>query len=73
MGQPSLHRMIRSKDKAPICLSAEKVAMCADSEFLVEVDNCGLIVGDSWGILVQQLKSHPINVLNIIISHSLSH
>ncbi len=65
--------MIRSLDKAPICLSAEEVAMCAGSEFLVEVDNCGLIVGDSWGILGQLLKSHHINVLNIIICHSLSH
>ncbi len=73
MGQPSLHRMIRSIDKAPICLSAEEVTMCACSEVLVEVDNCGLIVGDSWGILGQLLKSHQINILNIIISHLLSH
>ncbi len=66
-GQPSFVRMIRPIEKAPICLSLEKVALCAANEVLVEVDdNILLIVGNSWRILDQQLRPKPIYVLNVI-------
>jgi len=45
------------------------VAICADHKVLMEVDdNISLTVCDAQGILDQQLRPHPIHLLNIIIS-----
>jgi hypothetical protein len=42
--------------------------MWASHKVLVEVDdNEQLIIGDQQGILVQQLKTHPIHIINIIV------
>ncbi len=42
--------------------------MCAGQEVLIVVDiKNALIVGDLWEILEQQLKPHPVCLLNIII------
>ncbi len=54
--------MAKSVDWVPIRLSLEEVTMRASHKVLVEVDdNQQLIIGDQQGILVQQLKTHPIH------------
>jgi hypothetical protein len=45
----------------------EEVIVRTSHKVLMEVeDNCALIVSDPQGILDQQLRPHPIHVLNII-------
>jgi hypothetical protein len=50
------------KDYAlPVCLSLKEVAEHAGRKVSMEVDNnSALIVSDPLGILVQQLRQHPI-------------
>jgi hypothetical protein len=44
------------------------VAICADHKVLMKIDdNISLTVCDAQGILDQQLRPHPIHLLNIII------
>jgi hypothetical protein len=51
-----------------MCLSLEEVAVCAGHELLVKVgDHISLIVGNRQGILDQQLRPRPIQLLNTII------
>jgi hypothetical protein len=53
--------MVRSKDKAPICLPLEEVTVRASHKVLLEVDdNISLIVGNRQGISDQQLRPRPI-------------
>ncbi len=48
-------------------MSSEEVAVSDGHEVLVEVDNTiVLIVSDPCGILGQQLRHHPIHLLNVI-------
>ncbi len=45
-----------------------EVVVHSGHEVLIEIDNyISLIVGDPLGILDQQLRPHPIHLLNIII------
>ncbi len=51
LGQPSFHRMVRSIDEDPICLSLEEATMYTGHKFLVDIDvNNVPIVGDPQGI-----------------------
>jgi hypothetical protein len=46
----------------------KEVRVCAGHEVSMDVgDNISLIVGDPQGILDQQFRPHPIDLLNIII------
>ncbi len=52
----------------PIHLLKEDVALSAGHKVLMEVDNISaLIVGNPRGILGQQFRTGPINLLNIFI------
>ncbi len=56
------------KIMAPICLSLEEVAVCAGQKVLMKAeDSSALIIGDSREIWCQQLRPHPIRILNIVI------
>jgi hypothetical protein len=58
--------MCRPLDLVTISLSLEEVAEHAGIKVLMEVDDNGaLIVGESHGILNQQLLPHPIDVFKI--------
>ncbi len=51
----------------PARLYLEEVAVHAGNEVLAGVDDNGaLIVGNLQGILGQQLRFHPIHLLNVI-------
>jgi hypothetical protein len=53
---------------ASICLPLEGVAVRASHKVLMELDNnISLIVGYPQGVLGQQLRPHPIHLLNITI------
>jgi hypothetical protein len=61
--------MVKPIDLAPLHLPMKDAAVCADHKVLVEVyNNSALIVGDPQGILGQQLRPHPIYLLNSIIT-----
>jgi hypothetical protein len=61
--------MVKPIDLAPLHLPMKDVAVCADHKVLVKVyNNSALIVGDPHGILGQQLRLHPMYLLNIIIT-----
>jgi hypothetical protein len=46
------------------CLSLEEVIVDASHEVIMEVGYISLIVGDPKGILDQQIRTHPIILLN---------
>ncbi len=59
--------MVRPIELAPINLPLEDVAVHAGRKVLMEVDkNSVRIVGNPQGILGQQLRPHPVHLLNII-------
>ncbi len=62
--QPSFPIMVRPIEKAPISLSLEQVAVRAGHEVLTNISQ---IVSDPQGILDQQPRPRPIQLLNIII------
>ncbi len=46
----------------------EEVAMHADNKVLMQVDDNSLqVVGDPHGVLVQQLRPHPIHSLKLVL------
>ncbi len=51
-----------------MCLSYEEVAMRTGWAVLMEVDESILLIGgDAHGILEQQLRLHPIHLMNSIV------
>ncbi len=59
--------MVRPIELAPIHLPLEDVTVRAGRKVLMEVDDkSALIVGNLQGILGQQLRPHPVHLLNII-------
>ncbi len=57
--------MVRPIEKASIYLSLKEVLVRTGRKVMVEVtDNILLIVDDPLGILDQQLRLHPIQLLN---------
>ena len=60
--------MNRPMEQMPIHMSLEKVDVRVGHNALMEVDdNISPIVVNPHGIFDQQLRSHPIHLLNIII------
>ncbi len=60
--------MVRLAEESPMCLSYEEVAMRTGCAVLMEVDdNILLIGGDVHGILEEQLRLHPIHLMNSIV------
>jgi hypothetical protein len=61
--------MVKPIDLAPLHLPMKDAAVCADHKVLVKVyNNTALIVGNPQGILGQQLRLHPMYLLNITIT-----
>ena len=69
-GRPRLPRMIcaRPFKKSPICLSLEEATVHVGHEVLMNFyDKIFLIVSDRQGILDQQLRPHPMHLLNFCV------
>ncbi len=60
--------MVRLIESTPIYHSLEEIAVHAEREFLMKVDNnILLIAGDPHGIFNHWFRPHLIHLLNIII------
>ncbi len=52
-----------------MCLPLEEDAVCAGHKVMIKAENYSvLIVGDPQVILDEQLRLHPIHILNIIMT-----